>query len=336
MIIFRFAVISCVIFLGCEYAAGQSIAKYAGEFLTIGVGARPQALGASYTAIADGAVASYWNPAGIGQTAYGQISLMHAEHFAGELKYDFVGMILPGPGGNKMGVSIIRLGIDGIPDTRNALIDSVQANGRIDAGERLNINKITYFSNSDWTVLFTFARGSNSSRLFGSNIKIIKRSIGSYNAWGIGFDIGILYKLHERFTIGANLMDATSTVVVWNTGRKELISPLLKVGGCYTYNNEKRNIRILPVADADIRFEGRHFTGQYHVGEISINMHYGLELQYAYRLSFRAGYDDLKQVSIGTGIHVRNMYVDYAYTGFEQYSELGSTHKISMAIDINK
>ncbi|MCH8285826.1 hypothetical protein IIB79_04770, partial [candidate division KSB1 bacterium] len=43
--------------------SGQSIAKYAGEFLSIGVGARAQALGGAFAAIADDGTAFYWNPA---------------------------------------------------------------------------------------------------------------------------------------------------------------------------------------------------------------------------------------------------------------------------------
>jgi len=325
-----------LLILNCGSARGQSIAKYAGEFLAIGVGARPQGLGSSFVAIADGTIGSYWNPAGIGQLVYPQVSIMHAEHFGGELNYDFAGITIPNRSGTVVGMSFIRLGIDGIPDTRSALIDSVQANGRIDTGERLNINKITYFSNTDWTIYFTFAKRKSESLFIGSNIKIIERSLGSYSAWGGGFDIGMLFKINERFSIGANIMDATTTVVVWNTGKKELISPLLKAGGAYKLSYNPYHLTIVPVIDADIRIEKREFTEQYHIGRASINTHYGLELQYLDRLFFRTGYDDIRQISIGSGIHYKNVYIDYAYTGVEQMEELGSTHKISLSIDISK
>ena len=38
------------------------------QFLKLGVGARPVAMGSAYTAVADDANALFWNPAGLGIT----------------------------------------------------------------------------------------------------------------------------------------------------------------------------------------------------------------------------------------------------------------------------
>ena len=37
--------------------------KYAGEFLNLGVGARPAGMGQAYVSIVDDATSCYWNPA---------------------------------------------------------------------------------------------------------------------------------------------------------------------------------------------------------------------------------------------------------------------------------
>ena len=38
---------------------------------------------------------------------------------------------------------------------------------------------------------------------------------------------------YENFTVGANLMDITTTLLAWDTGRNELISPTAKIGAAY-------------------------------------------------------------------------------------------------------
>ena len=50
---------------------------------------------------------------------------------------------------------------------------------------------------------------------------------------GIGFDIGFLYCPFENLSFGANLQDITTTLVAWNTGRNDLISPTVKIGSAY-------------------------------------------------------------------------------------------------------
>ncbi|MFC1733097.1 UPF0164 family protein, partial [candidate division KSB1 bacterium] len=154
----------------------QGFAKYAGEFLAIGVGARPQALGSAFVAIADDATAAYWNPAGLAQLDYPQVSLMHAEQFAGEVNYDFVGAVIPYKSNTSFGLSLIRLGIEGIPDTRNALIDTVQKNGKIDEGERLSLDRITYFTNSDYALYVSVSQQKRERLFFGGNVKFIVRN----------------------------------------------------------------------------------------------------------------------------------------------------------------
>ena len=46
------------------YSGGIVKAKYAGEFIATGVGARALAMGGSFVALSDDVTAAYWNPAG--------------------------------------------------------------------------------------------------------------------------------------------------------------------------------------------------------------------------------------------------------------------------------
>ncbi|MFC1554950.1 PorV/PorQ family protein, partial [candidate division KSB1 bacterium] len=320
-----------ILFLNCSEGISQSVSKYAGEFLEIGVGARSQALGASFVSIADDGSAIYWNPAGIIQIKSFHTSLMHAEQYGGEINYDFAGVVFPHQDKYAFGLGLIRLGIDGIPDTRNALIDTVISNGKIDDGERLNLDKVTYFSNADYALYFSFAHRRSDRSCFGANIKMIRRNIGDNSAWGVGFDFGGLFKFKKYLSFGFNLMDATTTLISWDTNRKELISPKLKLGAAYTYDSNRIPVKIIPVVETDIRFENRDFSSIMSGGFTSIDPHFGLGMIYNDMVSLRFGYDDIKRTSAGLGVTVSGINIDYAFTAFDEFKELGNSHKISLS-----
>src|SRR5437879_6598994 len=103
--------------------AGASRAKYAGEFIAIGVGGRALALGSSYVAIASDVTAGYWNPAGLSKLSYPQLTLMHDERYAGAVNYDYGAFALPVDARSTLALSIIRLGVDNNDNTTAAWID---------------------------------------------------------------------------------------------------------------------------------------------------------------------------------------------------------------------
>ena len=328
------------------FGDGFEFAKFAGEFLSTGVGARPLGMGGAFVALADDGTAGYWNPSGLVFLNYPQIVLMHSERFKGEVNYDYVSFSLPYRKDRSLSFSLIRLGIDNIADTRNAWedygLDGIpntgdygENNGVLDPGE-LNVDKITFFSNTDYAFFISYAKKEKESFTYGGNIKIIKRSIGEDSAFGIGFDIGIILKKWKRLSFGANLMDATSTAIMWNTGRKELISPTLKLGLAYKLKPHFFSGFITPLIDWDVRFENRKFASQYNVGPVSIDPHYGIELNVKSRVFLRGGYDDVKRIGFGAGVKLPKLNVDYSFNSFDNDDQLGNTHIISITITIEE
>lgn len=53
----------------------QTVAKYAGEYLSIGVGGRALGLGGSYVALVNDASGGYWNPAALARINYPEVML---------------------------------------------------------------------------------------------------------------------------------------------------------------------------------------------------------------------------------------------------------------------
>jgi len=77
-------------------------------------------MGGAYVAIANDVTAGYYNPAGLAQINYPEIALMHDARYGNLVNYDYAGFAIPFDKDMSFGLSIMRLGIDGIPDTRNA------------------------------------------------------------------------------------------------------------------------------------------------------------------------------------------------------------------------
>jgi len=304
--------------------------KYAGEFMAIGVGGRSLALGSAYVALAGDVTAGYWNPAGLSRLSYPQLALMHDERFGGLVNYDYGAAAMPLGPASTIGLSVIRLGVDNIPDTRNAGVDAAGNPLPPDRWEEfagIDPSRVVWFNSADWAFYLSYARKASGSFSYGANIKFITRDNGGATATGIGFDLGALYTI-DKLSLGANLQDATTTLVAWSTGTNEFIIPTLKVGSAYQFDID--DIRIVPVADADVRFENRGASANLSTGAVSFDFHGGLEFSFRQIAALRAGYTDIGSVTFGAGVKLPKIDLDYSYSKFDDTDQLGNTHRISI------
>ncbi|KAA3657841.1 MAG: hypothetical protein DWQ10_12375, partial [Calditrichaeota bacterium] len=289
-------------------------AKYAGEFLSTGAGARALALGGAYTALANDVTAIYWNPAGMNRLNYPQASLMHSQRFAGIIKYNFAAFSMPFGMDASLGFGIIRLGIDDIihtklprPDLR--LGDIYEENGQ----QFRNTPVQDYsFSNAEYGFFFSYARKVSERLSYGASIKTLYKTFDENTAYGIGFDLAAQYVVNKNLLLGANLQDITSTILAWDTGTKELIVPTLKLGAAIPFQMKYLPGKLIPLIDMDVRFEGREFASQIAAGAMSFDFHMGLEYNFSQRIAARLG-SDVGNFTAGAGIDFQNFILDYAF-----------------------
>lgn len=308
--------------------------KYAGEFLAIGVGGRPLGMGGAYVSLANDVTAGYWNPGALSSINYPQFSLMHDERFGNLVNYDYGSVAIPWGPNVSLGLSVIRLGVDNVPNTQHAWVD-LNNNGYFDAGDRLDYSKISFFNAADWAFILTYSKRQSEKLSYGVNLKIISESLDYGSAWGIGFDVGAIYSITPKFRVGANLQDITTTLVAWNTGTKELITPTAKVGGSYDIPFFKTS-RITPAIDFDFRFENRKFASLGHLGPVSLDAHAGLEYGFKNLFAIRVGYNDVKQLTFGAGIKLPKLNIDYSFAKFDGNDQLGNTHRISVMFTLEE
>lgn len=321
--------------------AQTGIAKYAGEFMAIGVSARALGMGSAQVAIANDVTSGYWNPAGLAKINYPQVALMHDEQFGGLVNYNYGSIAIPYGKDMSFGISAIRLSVDGIPDTREALVNT--RTGKIiydinNPNAKIDPDKVKEFSNTDWAFYGTFSKRQSKNLSWGVNVKVVSRSIAEFSAVGIGFDVGALYEPMDNLYLGANLMDITTTLVAWDNGNNELISPTAKLGVAYGF--EFLGGRFLPALDLDMRFENRRFASTVNVGPVSLDVRAGVEYSFRNLFMVRAGFTDIKQFTLGAGVKLPKLNIDYSFARFAgsegDILTVDGTHRISIMLTLEE
>lgn len=316
--------------------SGQTT-KYAGEFLSTGVGGRALAMGGAYAAMNQDVSAAYWNPAGLTHSTFQEIALMHSERFGDLVNYDYAGYMHPldESGQSVFAISLIRLGVDDIPFTQNLELvepDPEHQNGELDApGEYViyDEDRIIWESDSELALYFSYGRVLNPKLSVGGNVKFVRKAIGDLDANGFGFDLGVQYRVFDKLMLGANLQDATTTLLLWDSGEQESISPTLKTGLAFVQPLGFFEGSLTAAFDIDTRFEGRDEVGsQYSAGAASFDLHFGMEYFYRRTLALRFG-PSAGEMSAGAGVVINKLRFDYAFIG---HNDLGDTHRVAGSI----
>jgi len=333
--------------------------KYSNEFLSIGVGARALGMSNAVTSNVDDVTAGYWNPAGlINIKSNRQVSLMHAEYFAGIAKYDFGSLAVKIDSNSAAGLSLIRFAVDNIPNTTEL----------IDNDGNINYDKITSFSAVDFAMLFSYARKTPVEGLnFGANAKIIRRKVGTFaHAWGFGFDLGAQYKI-DKWMLGAFVKDATTTYNAWSysfddrtkeilalTGNevpkssREITLPKLIIAGGRSFAFFQK-FSLLTALDLDVTTDGKRNV-LLKAKPFSIDPHLGLELNYNKIVFLRAGIGNIQnetnetgkkiksfQLNMGLGVNINNILsIDYALTDIGNNSIALYSNIFSLRLNINR
>ncbi|MBL4594352.1 MAG: PorV/PorQ family protein [Flavobacteriales bacterium] len=336
----------------------QSAPKFSNEFLSIGVGARALGMSNSYVTTVNDVTSGYWNPAGLTQIKKDfQISLMHAEYFAGIAKYDYGAFAANIDSSSAFAFSIVRFGVDDIPNTTQL----------IDADGNIDYDRITSFSVADYAFMFSYARKSKIKGLrYGVNVKIIYRQVGDFaKAWGFGLDAGIQYDL-KKWKLGLMARDVTSTFNAWSFSlNEETIAVFNATGNEIPENSTEitlpkvilgigREVKIsnkfdiLGEIDFDFSTDGKRnvlITGD----PVSIDPHMGIEVGYSKMVFLRLGVGNFQKVTdilnndkityqpnFGIGIQFRGIAIDYAFSDIGDQSDALYSNIFSLRFDINK
>jgi hypothetical protein len=332
--------------------------KYSNEFLNIGIGGRAMGMGSCVIASTNDVTSSYWNPAGLLQLKDNlQISGMHNEQFAGIARHDYGSVGFKLSENSAAAISIIRLGVDGIPNTLYLMQDG-----------QINYSLIRSFSAVDYAFVGSYARSTKIEGLdIGGNVKIIRRVVGDFGgAWGFGIDASVKYTKNDwLFALMAR--DITTTFNAWKytmteadkkqllaagnavpTGGLELTLPRFTLGAARKFNLGSEKYTILPEVNLDLTTDGQRnvlISSKY----INLDPRIGVEFGYNDFLFLRGGYSTLQRVmdfdgkktlngmpSIGVGIQLKKLAIDYALGNAFNQGLIGMNNIISLRLGINR
>ena len=313
-----------ILFVSISQADG--LRKYAGEFLSAGVGSRALGMGGAFVAVANDVTAGYWNPAGLVDSPGLQFQFMHAKQFMSSIQYDYLGASKPMDENSSLGISLIRWGVNDIKDTRFALAGNTISEG-------LDYSKISSFNVADYVLYVSYAHRYTENLSLGANIKIIYRDFASESAMGIGFDVGLKYKLLQNLYLGVMARDITTTMMAWSTSEKEFVTPSIRPGLAYRFDINDIDLYLQPSMDFALLFESRNQSAQVGVGILSVDSFWGFEAGFKDICYLRLGYDDLSRFNGGLGVSINKFAVDYSYTNFDNV--LGNVHRISFHLKLH-
>jgi len=277
--------------------------KYGGEFMELGVGARPLGMGSAFVAISDDATAPYWNPAGLAIINNKELFFMHSESFQGEINHNSISYVHPYTEiEQSIGVSLYQVGIPNMPIT-----DTL---GNIERTVNL----------SDWVFYFSYGKNTKWGP-FGLSVKAIMRNMAVNSAYGMGTDAGVLLK-YEDISLGISIENLFGTVLVWDTGDKDYIAPVIKVGIAFSKYFPSAYSNVILASGVDLNLEGK--MSETPLGDT----HLGIEYWYKGIYAFRIG-QDWGKFTVGAGMVYKQFKIDYA---MKFHPELGRCDRISGSI----
>lgn len=289
-------------------------------FLRIGQGARAEAMGGAFTAIANDAYAVNWNPAGLAQISRLNLAVDYLR-FIEDINTQYASFILPLNRVNgSLGVSATYVDLGSI--------DRRDANNAVVSGDT---DIRGYSGNISW------GQAIGDRFALGGGVKYIGQDLAGETGSGLAGDIGALFFLvPDRFSVGAAVQNLGAKI---KTGTEKEDIPLTMRGGVAFYVIPRELVLAVDAEkerDTDLTLRG------------------GAEYTYAQRFIIRAGYRDTheaggglsagagfiwrvkregatdffgredKEASDGEGLEIR---IDY---GFVDWGDFDNTHRFGV------
>ncbi|BFN37134.1 hypothetical protein [Fidelibacter multiformis] len=235
---------------------------------------------------------------------------------------------------------ISRVGVDHIPDTRNALLDwghdgmpgtgdDGEGNGLLDPGERLDYDQVSYHSSG----ITTLALGTSLRKIggfeTGVTIQTIMMNLIAEDGFGLSFDLHA-YKKGDKLHSLYALRQLPTGVTAFSDGSVQLYAPYLESAWSLPLEfgpfgmKPGLTLRFTPGYNRD---EGVNLGG---LGNLTFRP--GLLMDYRNLLSLGTAYDSRNVFSLFTAISLKPLTLEYAFR-MHSHELLGNSHLVAISFD---
>ncbi|MEK7388916.1 MAG: PorV/PorQ family protein [Elusimicrobiota bacterium] len=282
-------------------ASGLGVGTTGAQFLKVGVGARPLAMGGAFSALADDANAVNWNPGALGTVERQNVTASYNTLFRDQSQ-GFLGYARPiGEGKGVIGAGVNYLTV-----------------GKIEKRAGDTEDPDSTFSNQNFAVNVSYGKSNVAEGLsVGGNLKYIREVLDTYKGNAAALDFGVLYNTRiDNMSIGGSLRNLGTKI-----GPDPL--PLTAKGGVAYKALDKK---LILASDLDWLMLDRKLYWDLG-GEYWINRVLAARAGYQFgRAADRLG-SNLVGFAFGLGIWIEQFRLDYALVPF---GDLGNTHRVTL------
>ncbi len=301
----------------------------AAQFLKLGVGARPIALGGAFVAQANDLSAMYWNPAGLALLPGASVQLAHTRYLA-DIAYNFAAFGTSLGNVGTLAASLIYL------DSGDMLVRTIaQPEG---TGERFKVQ--------NYAIQVSYGRSLTDRFSIGGTFKFIQERIWHSTASSIALDVGTLFTTpYERLRLGASFsnfgpkMQMSGRDIVFSTDPTPNQSGVVEiVNSEYLMDRHPLPLLFRIGLSWDALRTASHTialsTDATHPNDNYEYVNFGAEYDFRNLIALRAGYRNLFEadseqgLTMGGGLNLRldralRIRIDYAWADF---GRLEQTH----------
>jgi flagellar hook capping protein FlgD len=173
---------------GAARTAGAQSAGVPGDWMARYTDTRSLGLGGAFVALADEPMGTLWNPAGLSLMTQNEAHFETARLYEDTGVYGF-GFAMPSRHLPSFGVSVLSLN-----------------SGSFDRTDELN-DPLGTFSESDLAVIMSASKALSPRFSVGASFKMVRQSVESFGATGVGGDLGFLYDLTPQVRVGASILN---------------------------------------------------------------------------------------------------------------------------------
>ena len=341
MILKKNIVISLLLFSSAKLYSEMNFVSYGWELFDRITDSRTNSLASASIAYPIAVTgAPLLNPA-LSNIYNNKIGITHQSRIAGMINSEFIGFNKRIADSNWISISLLYEGVSNIPDTRNVLLDwgndgvfgtfdAGEGNGILDEGERLNVNKIGYFSQNQFGLYGAISRPYRKWQI-GLGIKLLFHTIDDHYGLGAGINIGA-YRVFNNTHLGIVLNNSPSSGIIWDNGNVELSPGYLSVGLHHLIRLNKYNLELNPIYKTNFLIMDRTIDSKLLFNAIPVEVYGAIEAIYKRKIFFRLGLFQSGSLSTGLGLILKNISIDYAFIVDNSIKGLDNNHLITVGV----